>query len=88
MAKDDTRYKEIYSQLQAGKIKTVADIFSIIPPTVAAEDTGINYRMLKKKIKSPELFSFEDTFKMADLIGWDRYELLMFFFKETINPSV
>lgn len=73
----DQRYETIEALLKLGAIKQFTDIFNHIPYSVVAADYGTNNQRMKKMIADPSLWTLEEIYKLADLIGYNRKKLLM-----------
>lgn len=73
----DPRYDTILGLLKLGHIKKFTDIFSYIPYTVVANDFSTNHNRMKKMAADPSLWSLEELYQLADLIGYDRKKLAL-----------
>lgn len=71
----DPRYDTIKGLLKAGEIKDFTDIFTWIPHTVVASDFGTNNNRMKKMKDDPSLWTLEEVYKLAELIGCDPKKL-------------
>lgn len=71
----DPRYDTIRGLLKAGAIKQFTDIFTWIPHTVVAQDFGTNNNRMKKMKDDPSLWTLEEVYKLAELIGCDPKKL-------------
>lgn len=74
---NDNRYRTIHGLLKEGQISTFTGIFKWIPYTVLARDFGTNNNRMKKMIVDPSLWTLEEIYKLAELIGYDKKKLLM-----------
>lgn len=73
----DPRYSTIQGLLKEGEIKQFTDIFKWIPPTVVANDYGTNHNRMKKMVADPSLWTLDEIYKLADLIGCNRFKLAL-----------
>jgi len=73
----DPRYSTIQGLLKENQIDKFTDIFNWIPYTVVANDFSTNHNRMKKMIADPSLWTLEEIYRLADLIGFNRLKLLM-----------
>ncbi|GAA3916930.1 hypothetical protein GO495_19880 [Chitinophaga oryziterrae] len=67
----DKRYQTIKKLIDANKLANFAEIFEIIPPSVAASDLHLNYNSLRKRIEDHSIFTLNEFIRLADLINCD-----------------
>jgi hypothetical protein len=67
----DTRYKTVQILIDGGHIKTFAEIFEHIPPTVVSKDFGSNYTRFVKLIDNPSDFKLRELYTLASLFEVD-----------------
>jgi len=72
----DKRYKAVKSLILANEIARFADIFEVLPVSVMAKDTGINYSTLHRKIYNPKQLNLNDFDLMAKAMEIDYLELV------------
>jgi hypothetical protein len=73
----DPRYSTIQGLLKEGALNKFTDIFNWIPYTVVATDYSTNHNRMKKMIADPSLWTLEEIYKLADLIGFNRLKLAL-----------
>jgi hypothetical protein len=71
----DPRYDTIQGLLKEDEIKKFTDIFTWIPFSVVAADLGTSNQRMKKMISDPSLWTLEEIYQLADLIGYNRKKL-------------
>lgn len=71
----DDRYNTIQGLLKVGHIKKFTEIFNHIPHTVVAKDFGTNNNRMKSMIADPAMWTLNELYKLADLIGYNRKKL-------------
>lgn len=71
----DPRYNTIQGLLKLGAINKFTDIFNHIPYTVVGRDFGTNNQRMKKMTEDPSLWTLEELYQFADLIGYNRKKL-------------
>lgn len=71
----DKRYKIVKSLITTNELAKFADIFSVIPISVLAKDTGFNYSTLHKKIHNTRLLNLNDLTTIANLFECDVVDL-------------
>jgi hypothetical protein len=73
----DPRYDTIKGLLKAGEIKEFTEIFKWIPYTVVAGDFGTNNNRMKKMKADSSLWTLEEVYHLAELIGCDKKMLAL-----------
>ena len=71
----DPRYKAIKSLIETGSIKTLAEVFTIIPLSLVRNDLKINYNTLRKKVDRTELITIKDIMSLASLFEVEPMEV-------------
>lgn len=61
----DTRYKTVNILITTGHIKTFADIFHHIPPSIVSKDFGTNYNRFSNLIENPSDFKLKELYTLA-----------------------
>jgi hypothetical protein len=64
MAKDN-RYNTVKILIEGGHVKTFAEIFQHIPPSVVSNDFGSNYTRFVKLIDNPSDFKLRELYTLA-----------------------
>lgn len=67
----DKRYNITKLLIQSGDIKTLAEVFDVIPPSVVAKDFGTNNTRFSKLTTNPELFRVKEIYRLSDLFEVD-----------------
>jgi hypothetical protein len=67
----DKRYLTIKRLVDVNKLANFAEIFEIIPPSVAASDLHLNYNSLRKRIEDHSIFTLNEFIRLANLINCD-----------------
>jgi hypothetical protein len=70
MAKD-TRYKTVNILITGGHIRTFAEIFDHIPPSIVSKDFGTNYSRFVNLIGNPSDFKLKELYTLARFFGLD-----------------
>lgn len=73
----DPRYDTIRGLLKEGAIEKFTDIFKWIPYTVVAGEYGANHVRMKKMVADPSLWTLEEIYHLADLIGYNKKKLAL-----------
>lgn len=71
----DRRYHALKTYIDSGQIKSITEIFDIVPKSTIVKDTGINFTRLTNKINDPEKFTVKDLNTIAQLIEVDSRKL-------------
>ena len=71
----------------SGDIKSLADLLEIVEKTPLARSIGTSPARLNKLLANPALFTFQDLYSIADLIGVDRKLLVDLLFIESNKPT-
>jgi hypothetical protein len=82
MIKHDRRYELIKTMFNAGKIKTLNDIFGFVPKTVVANDIGKKVDRFTALINKVERFTLEDLFQIAKLCDLEESQILQLVMKD------
>jgi hypothetical protein len=61
----DSRYKTVKILIEGGHVKTFAEIFQHIPPSVVSNDFGTNYTRFVKLIDNPSDFKLRELYTLA-----------------------
>lgn len=72
----DNRYKAIKSLIETESLKSLKEIFEILPVTVVRVDMKVNYNTLRRRIDTPKLLTVEDIVKLASLIEVDPLKIM------------
>ena len=67
----DARYRNAQKLILAGLIKNLADLLDAVSKTPLARDMHTAPSRLTKLINQPELFTFEDCYKIAAILEVD-----------------
>ena len=67
----DQRYNHVLSVWKAGDLTSFSKIFSIVPKSIVSVDLGLNYGRFARKLNNPDLLSFSEIIKMAQLFNLD-----------------
>jgi len=70
MAKD-RRYETAKNLILGGYMKTINELFDVVPKTTVATDLHINLKRLNKLILHPMKYGFTDMVKLATLLDVD-----------------
>lgn len=81
----DKRYKAVKSLIVTGEFSRFADIFDVIPVSVVAKDTGINYSTLHRKINNTQQLNLSDFETLANLFDVDMIDLIKLAIKSMIK---
>ena len=65
----DRRYTIIKNAILSGTLHNLEELIEIITPTTLKTDLGTHLDTLRNKLQHPELFKFEDAYKIAELVG-------------------
>jgi hypothetical protein len=71
----DNRYKAVKSLIETNNIKSLKEVFEIIPLTVVRVDMGVNYNTLRRRIQSSGLLTVDDINKLSELMEVDACQL-------------
>lgn len=63
--------------IQAGDIKSLKDVFEVLPGTVVARDLGMQYLRLQGMIDNVQDFRLRELYLLAQLIGVEGRVLLL-----------
>ncbi len=72
----DSRYRNAQKLILAGLIKNLSDLLDAIDKTPLARDIYTSPERFNKLILKPELFTFEDCFKIAVLLEVDEKKIV------------
>jgi len=61
----DTRYKTVNILITGGHIRTFAEIFHHIPPSIVSRDFGTNYNRFTNLISNPSDFKLKELYTLA-----------------------
>jgi hypothetical protein len=73
--------------IEAGLIKSHADIFNYIPKTFFTTVHGCNYQTLCRKIQSPKLFSFHDIVGLSELLDMEAITICQLVLNDIFPPD-
>jgi plasmid maintenance system antidote protein VapI len=68
----------------SGDTKTLADLLEIIKKTTLAKAMGTGPQRFNRLIDNPKLFTFEDAYKIAELVGVDEKAVVDIIYAEYI----
>jgi hypothetical protein len=72
----DKRYNITKLLIQSGDVKSLSEVFDIIPPSVVARDFGTNYTRFTKLAANPELFRLKEIYTLAELFEVDPLKMM------------
>lgn len=72
----DRRYKLVKDQISGGHLKSLRDIFEIIPKTVVLKDMKIHNLRFNELLRDVSLFLVKELFHLAELIEVDEKVIL------------
>ena len=72
----DSRYRNAQKLILAGLIKNLADLLDAVSKTPLARDMHTAPSRLNKLINQPELFTFEDCYKIAAILEVDSDKII------------
>lgn len=67
----DSRYTLVKDQISLGRLKTLRDIFGIIPKTVVSKDMRIHNQRFNDMLYDVSLFVLKELYELAALIEVD-----------------
>ena len=67
----DIRYKTVNILIKGGHIKTFAEIFEHIPPSIVSKDFGSNYNRFATLIDTPSDFKLRELYTLASFFEID-----------------
>lgn len=73
----DPRFDTVLGLLNAGEITRFSDIFKWVSQALVAQHFKNNNNRVKARIADPSLWTLQDIYKLADLIGYGRKKLAM-----------
>lgn len=68
-ASDDFRYPHVHSIWRAGDLKTLDQVFEIVPKSIVAKDLGMHYNSFMHRLDNPRLINMDQMMELADLTG-------------------
>lgn len=80
----DKRYNTVKNLIQGGYIKTFREILDTLPKTVIAQDLKMHHNTFSKLIGDPELFTYQDTFRIASLIDVDETAIMNLIYHQCV----
>ncbi|GEO05531.1 hypothetical protein AAE02nite_31950 [Adhaeribacter aerolatus] len=84
---DDLRYVKVKIGLTEGKIKSLDEVFKIIPITHIARKLNLNAVRLQSKIKDPSTFRVSELQAFAKLIDIDFLALMAFIYRPSTEEG-
>jgi hypothetical protein len=75
MAKD-ARYNTIQKLIQGGLVKNLTEFFDAVDPTPLAIAIHTAPKRMSKLKTQPELFTFQDCYRIADLLGVEESKII------------
>ncbi|MBC9909133.1 hypothetical protein [Chitinophaga varians] len=66
---NDPRYKSIGKLIKSGNIKSIVQVFELIPITAIRNDSNIHYETLRKRVLKPETFKLDELVILAELFN-------------------
>lgn len=83
MTKNDysIQMESIKALIEAGKIKKMSQLEKL-SPTYISKAMGVNYGRYVEKLHKPELFTFKEVKKLADLVKIDLMNIVALILKE------
>jgi hypothetical protein len=85
MAKE-SNYRTAQKLILAGHIKSLSDLLDAVDKTPLAIDIHTAPSRLSKLIETPALFTFQDCYRIADLLEVDRKIIVDLIYQESV-PS-
>jgi hypothetical protein len=73
---NEKRYTVVKNQILGGYLKTLREVFDIVPKTVVAKDMKIHNMRFADLIDNVQLFKLDEIYRLAALIGIDEKPLL------------
>ena len=86
MAKDK-RYTTIKNLISGGHIKSFREIFDTLPKSVVYKDLGMNNKRFNRLMYNVEEFVVLDLFRIADLIGTNKKNILDLIYSQYIEDE-
>ncbi len=80
----DRRYKIVKNLISCGDIEFFHEIFCYIPKTVVGKDLGIHNQTFHKLLKSPERFTFFQSFRIAVLFEVEEKNIIDLIYQQCI----
>lgn len=80
----DKRYTVVKKLILANALGSFSEIFDTLPKTVLGSDLGMHHQTLTKLLADLKLFTFENAFDMAELIGVDPLAVVNLIAREII----
>lgn len=62
--------------IESNKLKSLDELYDIVPITTIRQDIGINYYKSRKRVENPGAYTIEECMKLAALIEVD-YKIVM-----------
>ncbi|GGH59641.1 hypothetical protein GCM10011379_06640 [Filimonas zeae] len=73
--------------IDSGHIQNIKDLLDTVPKTRLARAMKTAPERFNKLIENPPLFTFEDAYKIADLIGVDERTLVLIIHEEKVRQQ-
>ena len=83
----DGRYSTVKVLLDAGKVKSMKDLFIFMPKTIVFKDLGVNFNRFCRAINDPSGFRIAEIFVLADLFGVEPKVLLDIAYNDIIQAT-
>jgi hypothetical protein len=83
----DRRYDIVKKLINGDQIDSFLDILDVIPKTTLARDIGMHHITFQKLLDEPDRFILHDIFKIASLIGVDKFTVVRIICNETLKET-
>jgi len=79
----DKRYGIVKKLIISGYITTFSEVLEVLPKTVLSRDLKIHHQTFDKLIEDLEKFTLKNIYRLALLIGVDKWEFVKLFINES-----
>jgi len=81
----EKRYRAAKNQIEGGYIKTLTDLLDVLDKTPLSKDIHTSAVRFNKLILNPALFTFQDAYNIAEIIGVDEKLILEIIHSEWVS---
>ena len=81
----EKRYKSAKNQIEGGYIKTLTDLLDVLDKTPLSKDIHSSPVRFNKLLSNPALFTFQDAYSIAEVIGVDEKLILDIIHNEWVS---
>ena len=80
----DKRYNTVKKLILANALGSFSEMLDTLPKTTLARDLGMHHQTFSKLIANPAKFTFEDAFRIANLIEVDQMAIVNLIAKQCL----